>query len=126
MFFTYSGHDSVCAGATAGLDIIDREGLVERAATMGSYLRTALDSRIAPHARVTEVRGRGLMQGIGLQGATAADVVAECLTRDLWVYPAGSGGSTGDAIILAPPLIIDEPVIDLIVERLSDALDALV
>ena len=42
MFFTYSGHDSTCAGVSAVLRILEDEGLVERAAVMGSRLFDAL------------------------------------------------------------------------------------
>ena len=44
MFFTYSGHDASCAGALAVLGILEREGLVERAAVQGRTCSTACDA----------------------------------------------------------------------------------
>jgi 4-aminobutyrate aminotransferase-like enzyme len=127
MFFTYSGHDSSCAAALAVLDIIDQEKLVDRAAAMGTLLRTELTKALGDHPAVTTIRGRGLMQGVGLRpGLTAAKVVGECMKRDLWLYPAGSGHSTGDAVIIGPPLIIEESDIHQIVSTLADAINAAV
>ena len=125
MFFTYSGHDASCAAALVVLDIIEREGLIDRAAAMGRLLRTELMSAFADHPAVTAVRGRGLMQGVGLRpGLIAAKVVGECLKRDLWLYPAGSGHSTGDAVLIGPPLIIEESHVQQIVTTLADAINA--
>jgi adenosylmethionine-8-amino-7-oxononanoate aminotransferase len=124
MFFTYSGHDSSCAGALAVLDILEREALVDRCAVMGKRLRTALIDRLGDHPRVTEVRGRGLMLGVGLDGVTSSDVVAQALERDVWVYPAGCGAPVPDAILLAPPFVIEDHHIARIVEVLADAIDA--
>ena len=71
-----------------------------------------------------------MFRGIELRasgGALAAAVVAECMARDLWVYPAGSGvAPVTDAIMIGAPLTITEPEIDELVERLAAALDAAV
>ncbi len=125
MFFTYTAHDSSCAAARVVLDIMDREGLVDRAAQMGTLLRTELTKALADHPAVTTIRGRGLMQGVGLRpGLTAGQVVGECMKRDVWLYPSGSGYATGDAVMIGPPLIIEESRIRQIVSTLTDALDA--
>ena len=48
------------------------------------------------------------------------------MIRGLMVYPMGGTveGVAGDHVLLAPPFIVDEPLIDVIVERLGDAIDA--
>lgn len=125
MFFTYSGHDACCAAALAVLDIMEREQLVDRSARVGALLAGRLNDRLGQHRLVTEVRGRGLFLGVGLQGVSSADVVAAALAHDLWVYPAGSGSKEGDAVIVAPPLTTPEPLVDEIVDRLASALDSL-
>jgi adenosylmethionine-8-amino-7-oxononanoate aminotransferase len=48
------------------------------------------------------------------------------MARGLMVYPSGGtvDGERGDNVLLAPPFIADAAVIDTIVERLGDAIDA--
>jgi adenosylmethionine-8-amino-7-oxononanoate aminotransferase len=126
MFFTYSGHDAGCAAAIAVLSIVEREGLVARSARVGQQLAAMLHDRLDGHPLVTDVRGRSLFLGVGLRGVTSASVVTETMRRNLWVYPAGSGGSTGDAIMIAPPLTVEEELLPVIVDRVAESLDALV
>jgi adenosylmethionine-8-amino-7-oxononanoate aminotransferase len=77
---------------------------------------------------VDALRGRGMFRGIELRasgGALAAGVVRECMARDLWLYPAGSGvPPVTDAVMIGAPLTITEPELDVLVERLAAAIDA--
>lgn len=124
MFFTFGGNDAACAAASTVLDILHTEGLVERAAVIGAVLGDALRSAVASHPLVRDVRGRGMFYGVEL-GCAAADVMAAALARDLFVYPAGTGAEpVPQAVMVAPPFVVTEPDIDLIVTRLVDALDA--
>ena len=122
MFFTYSGHDSSCAGAIAVLKILEREKLVERAALMGERLQNALHSAFDNHPRITEIRGRGLMLGMELASGSSTDVVMKALELGLWVYPAGSGTPVPDAILIAPPFIIEDSHIDRMIDILQRSL----
>lgn len=124
MFFTYSAHEASCAGALAVLGIMERENLVERAATMGEYLIGALHTAFDGHPCVAEVRGRGLMCGVELVGLTSVDVVMEALGRGLWVYPGGSGAPVVDAVMVAPPFTVTEAEIDRLVTILAASIDA--
>ena len=63
--FTYSGHPTCCAVALRNLEILEREGLVERAARMGERLLKGLQTLSALPA-VGDVRGLGLMCGVEL------------------------------------------------------------
>ena len=124
MFFTYSGHDASCAGALVVLDILEREQLVERARIRGEQLRGMLTDALGEHPAVAEVRGRGLMVGVELAGVGSADVVAEALRRDVWIYPAGSGPAVNDGLLLAPPMIVDDADLARIVDVITDSLAA--
>jgi adenosylmethionine-8-amino-7-oxononanoate aminotransferase len=124
MFFTYSAHDSSCAGALAVLDIVEREALVERAAVQGVKLLDGLRRELSEHPRVVEVRGRGLMVGVELAGLASATVVAEALGRDVWIYPAGSGPSVNDGLLFAPPMVVGDEHIDRIIEVTRRSIDA--
>ncbi|MFW2335332.1 aspartate aminotransferase family protein [Ilumatobacter sp.] len=124
MFFTYSGHDASCAGALVVLDILQREGLIERAHVQGERLRRLLDDALAAHSHVVEVRGRGLMVGVELDGIASATVVAEALARDVWIYPAGSGPAVNDGLLYAPPMVVGDDDLDRIVDVTAAAIDA--
>ncbi len=125
MFFTYTGNDVCCAAASAVLDVMTREGLVERAASVGPVLGDALRAAVAHHPLVADTRGRGMFYGLELR-CPPADVVNACLRRDLFVYWAGTGPGTSpvpNAVLVAPPFVITEAEIGILVERLTAALD---
>ena len=124
MFFTYSGHDASCAGALTVLQILEQEHLMERAAVQGDRMLDALTTALDGHSNVLDVRGRGLMLGVELTGLSSADVVAEALARDVWIYPAGSGPSVNDGLLYAPPLIITDEQIDRIAAVTVDSINA--
>ncbi len=64
--YTYSGHPLAAAAALANLDIIEGEGLVDNAATVGAHLQQSLREAFADHPLVGEVRGVGLIAGVEL------------------------------------------------------------
>lgn len=128
--YTYSGHPVACAVALANLDIIEREGLVERVKTdTGPYFGQALQEQIADHPLVGEVRSFGLMGAI--------EIVKDKATKERFT-PSGSAAvivrdhaiangmmmrATGDTMILSPPLIWTRGTIDMACERIRKALD---
>jgi len=127
MFFTFTGADAMCAVAAAVLDVLDREHLVERSAAIGDVLAERLQEAIGDHPAVVDLRGRGMFRGIELRasgGRLAAAVVAECMARDLWIYPSGSGvPPVTDAVMIGAPLTITEPEVDELIDRLAAAID---
>jgi putrescine aminotransferase len=128
--YTYSGHPVACAVALANLDIIEREGLIDRVRSeTGPYLAQTLQERIAGHPLVGEVRAFGLLGAI--------EIVKDKATRERF-EPVGSaavivrdhmiaGGlmmrATGDTMIMSPPLIWTKETIDLACDRIVRALD---
>ena len=134
---TYSGHPACCAVGLANIDIIEREGLVERAAVMGERLQAGLQSlRSLPH--VGDIRGLGMLGAIELveDKATRAPsigmggrVVAEAMKRGLIMRQRGGGNgppASGDSLCLAPPLMTPEPVLDRIVQIVGESIEAAV
>jgi len=117
--FTYNGHPVGCAVALANLDIIEREGLLERAVETGSRML----ERLQPAADVTgvaEVRGVGLMLGVELEeGLDAAPVAARALERGVVVR------ASGQKIVMSPPLVIETEQADRVVDTLLEALGEL-
>ncbi|MEO0815066.1 MAG: aminotransferase class III-fold pyridoxal phosphate-dependent enzyme, partial [Myxococcota bacterium] len=61
---TFGGNPVSCAAGLKTLEIIAKEGLVERAGDLGESFRDKLRSIASP--RIAEVRGRGLMIGVAL------------------------------------------------------------
>ncbi|RYB88771.1 aspartate aminotransferase family protein [Nocardioides glacieisoli] len=110
--FTYNGHPVGAAVALANLDIIEREGLLQRATVLGDRLLDGLVP-LADLPHVREVRGCGLMIGITLESNDAPDVVARC--RADGVIARGAANT----IVLSPPLVITEPEVDTVCEVIS-------
>jgi acetylornithine aminotransferase len=116
---TFGGGPVVCAAALAVLDVIEREGLLERALQAGVRISSAVTDMARRHPLVSGVRGRGLLQAVTLHAPRAAEVTAAALDAGLVVNAVAP-----DAVRLAPPLIISDDEIDELIHRLGRALDA--
>jgi 4-aminobutyrate aminotransferase/(S)-3-amino-2-methylpropionate transaminase len=119
---THFGAPPACAAALATLATLEDGGLPMRARDVGSRwmgrLRANLDGR-----GVADVRGRGLMIGVELEGGAArALAVTRRLLQGGWIVL--TGGELGDVLTLTPPLDIDETLLDAFADALADALAA--
>ena len=114
---TFGGNPLATGVADAVLAEIDRADLVSNAARRGEQLRQGILSLGSP--LVAEVRGRGLLLGVGLTAPVAPTVVAEALHRGLIVNAAND-----DSIRLAPPLIIGDAEIDRFLTLFAASLEA--
>jgi acetylornithine/succinyldiaminopimelate/putrescine aminotransferase len=115
---TFGGHPLSCATGLAALEVIEREGLAERAREMGEYLTTRLCKLVGEQIR--EVRGIGLLIGIEFAEATIARrFVAEAIARGVvvnWTLNA-------DRVVrLAPPLTITTDEADFALGVFEEAL----
>jgi adenosylmethionine-8-amino-7-oxononanoate aminotransferase len=134
---TYIGHPVACAAALAVQQVLVRDRLVERCDDQGRRLREALDEAFREHPYVGDVRGRGLFQAIELvadRGSkepfdpklkVGARIKKAAMDLGLMTYPMGGtiDGARGDHVLLAPPFIISDDELDLVVERLVGAVD---
>jgi len=135
---TYMGHPLACAAALTVQRVIQRDNLLANVRTQGAHLSRRLKERFGNHPFVADVRGRGLLQGLELVADRSskapfdpklrlhARVKREAMARGLMIYPMGGtvDGTCGDHVLLAPPFIVDAPLVDTIVERLGEAIDA--
>lgn len=128
--YTYSGHPVACAVALANLDIIEKEGLVERVREeTGPYLANALTERLAGHGIVGEVRSIGLMAAIeivkdkGTRERFENVGFAAATVRDHAIANGMMMRAVNDTMILSPPLIWTKETIDMACERIGKALD---
>jgi adenosylmethionine-8-amino-7-oxononanoate aminotransferase len=131
---TYSGHPVCCAVGLRNVEIIENEGLVERAAAMGPRLLAGLEE-LRELPVVGDVRGLGMMCGIELVNdrdtkapalGLGARLTREALTRGLLprIRPGSADPRIGDTICLAPPLMTPPEVLDRIPQILRDAIIA--
>ena len=110
---TFGGNPLATAASNAVLGEIERAGLVDNAATRGEQLRAA----IVGLPLVEEVRGRGLLIGVGLTEDVAPAVVAKALELGLII------NAPNDASIrIAPPLIIGDAEIAEFIDKFTAAL----
>jgi adenosylmethionine-8-amino-7-oxononanoate aminotransferase len=127
--FTYSGHPVCCAVALVNLDIIEREGLVARAAELGEYLSAGLQT-LASHPHVGEVRGLGLMAAVELVADKASKAEfppEEMVGARVHAATQERGMVTrlrGDVYNLGPCFVTEQRQIDQMVNILGESIDA--
>jgi beta-alanine--pyruvate transaminase len=118
--YTYSAHPASCAAGLAMMDIFAKDRLIEKAAAMSPKFMAAIHSlRDCPI--VTDIRSVGLMAAVdvAMDGAPGARG-HEAQKR---LYDTGLNlKSTGDALIIAPPFIMDDKHLDEIVSKLRTVL----
>ena len=117
---THFGAPLACAAASALLATVEAAELAARARAVGERWLRELRARTARRG-VREVRGRGLMVGVALDGgaARALAVTRRLLARG-WIVL--TGGALGDVLTLTPPLDIDEALLDTFAGVLSASL----
>lgn len=127
--FTYSGHATCCAVGLRNLEIIEREGLVNRAAVLGKRLLNGLKG-LEDLPAVGETRGLGLMAAVELAKDRATRtqfdpslnvggrVIREARERGVIVR------NRGDVIMMAPPYVTTEDQIDRIVSVVRESIVA--
>lgn len=119
--YTCSAHPLACAAALATLETYAEEGLLNRAAQLQNYFADALHS-LKASPNVIDIRNIGLVGGVELSalpgepGKRAYQVFLDCWEQGVLVR------TTGDIVALSPPLIIEKPQIDRIVDTLATAI----
>jgi ornithine--oxo-acid transaminase len=114
---TFGGNPLGCAVAEAALDVIVDENLVSRARYAGATIMQGVRAMRSP--LVKEVRGRGLLIGIELTLA-AHHVSDELLQRGI-----AAKDTHENVLRIAPPLVVDDGAIQLLLEGLAQALRSL-
>ncbi|NKC11337.1 MAG: aminotransferase class III-fold pyridoxal phosphate-dependent enzyme [Gammaproteobacteria bacterium] len=108
--YTFSGHPAACAASLATLDIFEREGLFERGEALSGYFLDAVFA-LSDMAVITDIRGCGMMAAFDVEPGAAPGARGYEIQKRL--YEAGMHVKfTGDAALLAPPLITEKEHID--------------
>lgn len=114
---TFGGNPLASAVARTAIDVLVEERLPERARAAGERLLSALRSLRSPHVR--EVRGRGLLLGMEL------DVPARLLSEALLARGIVAKDTHEMVLRIAPPLVIDDEALSILVEGVGAAVDTL-
>lgn len=128
--YTYSGHPAACVAALKNLEIIEREGLVQRVKEdIGPYLQQRW-AELNDHPLVGETRMVGLMGAVELTSdkATRAPMKAEKGTVGLMCREHCFANGlimrhVGDTMIISPPLVLSHAEADELVEKARKCLD---
>ena len=126
--YTYSGHPLGCAVASKVIDIYVRDKIFDHAATVGDYLQGRLKD-FADHPLVGEVSGVGMIGALELvadktskkpfDGMKIGQFCAKAAEDNgLVIRPLG-----GNRVAVCPPLIIETPHVDELIEKFSAALN---
>src|SRR3954451_16002417 len=132
---TYSGHPVCCAVGLRNVEIIESEGLVDRAAVMGRRLSEGLRHELGDLPNVGDIRGLGLMAGVELVMDKASKapalgvgvkVAREAMARGLMMRarPGSAEPASGDTLALCPPLSTPDDILDSIPKILREAITA--
>jgi 4-aminobutyrate aminotransferase-like enzyme/Ser/Thr protein kinase RdoA (MazF antagonist) len=116
VFSTFGGNPVAASAALAVLDVIEDERLVGHAKRVGEELVEALRG-----LGIGEVRGRGLLVGVQLESAEAADHVVNRM-RDSGVL-INRTGPRGDVLKIRPPLVFASEQVELLFGALAAAVD---
>jgi 4-aminobutyrate aminotransferase-like enzyme/Ser/Thr protein kinase RdoA (MazF antagonist) len=126
LFSTFGGNPVACAAALAVLAVIEDEGLIANAATVGSYLRQGLVTLAERHPLIGDVRGQGLLLGVELAdeaGAPAAGHarnVTEAM-RERGILLSATGPAA-NVLKIRPPLVFQPEHADLLLQTLDEVL----
>jgi L-2,4-diaminobutyrate transaminase len=130
--WTYSAHPLCATAGLANLDILEREGIVQNAGTVGDYFQKRLRELFANHEIVGEARGAGLLGALefapGKDGGSrfpaelgvGVKVAAACLANGM----IARAMPHGDILGFAPPLIVTLADVDDILDRTRRAVDS--
>ena len=113
---TFGGNPVAAAAANAVISIIEEEGLLENAVKVGNLLCEALKGFVDTYDKLLEVRGRGLLIGLVVDG-DAASIVAALQKQSILALTAGK-----NVVRFLPPLTLGEDDLEDAVDMISEAL----
>ena len=118
--YTYSGHPAACVAGIATMDIYKNENLFERGRRLSDYFLDRIFS-LQDCGSVTDIRGYGMLAGIDLAPSGPAGDAGITTQKKLF-WEGLHVKSTGDVLIVAPPLISTKEHVDEIHYKLKKVL----
>ena len=114
---TYGGNPFVCAAVSKVFDLYEKEQIVEHVKKIGGYLEQKLDTLVEKYDFIKERRGKGLIQGLEVDGKPVGEIVNCALENGLIIITAGS-----NVLRFVPPLVITEADVDEMITKLEKCL----
>ncbi len=114
---TFGGNPCACAAGLAVLSVIEKEGLLEHAKTVGEKFREGLEALMDAYPQILEVRGKGLLFGMVIDG-DAKEVVDSCRMGGVLCCTAGA-----NVVRFLPALNITDKEVEEALEIISDSLE---
>lgn len=112
--YTYSGHPAGCAAAIANIELMEADGLLERANHVGAKLREGLEA-LAGDGLIEQYRGDGAMYAMEI-GRESGPVRDDLLDKGVIVRPLGN------ALVMCPPLVITDAEIGTVFDAIASSL----
>mgnify|MGYP001959245518 FL=1 len=112
--YTYSGHQASCAAGVANLDIMEREGLDQRANHVGERIQEGLRA-LQADGLIESWRGMGAVYAAEL-GRDSIPVRNEILATGVIVRPIGT------CLAICPPLVITDDEVGRVIDTMAAAL----
>src|SRR5215831_12246919 len=110
---TFAGNPIACTAASAALDALVEDRLVENASKIGKYFKDGLMTLKESHKIIREVRGLGLMIAIELR-FDVRDILLDGITNGILMLYSGR-----NIIRLLPPLVIDESMVSCALKKID-------
>ena len=123
---TYGGHTIACAATLANIEIIEKEGLVRKAARDGKYIAARLKT-MAKHRIVGDARGIGMLWALELTDGNKPldpELGVGSWIRDYCYQRGMILRNNGDILVIAPALVMPRTQIDEMLDLMEDAIVA--
>ena len=114
---TFGGNPVAAAAALAVIDVIEEDKILENVVKIGDLFREALQALVDKYDKLLEVRGKGLMVGLVVDG-DAKEIVEALQGQSILALTAGP-----NVVRFLPPLTLGEDDLEDAVDMISDALD---
>ena len=114
---TFGGNPVAAAAALAVIQVIEEENLLQRAVEMGELFKEALQGFVDKYEGLLEVRGKGLLLGLVVDG-NPAEVVEALKVQGVLALVAG-----GNVVRFLPPLVLKPEVLEDVTDMIDGALD---
>ena len=114
---TFGGNPVAAAAALAVISVIEEEGLLAKAVEVGNLLKEALQGFVDQYDKLLEVRGKGMMLGLVVDG-DPKEIVEALKAQGLLALTAGT-----NVVRFLPPLVLKDADLEDAVDMISDALD---
>ena len=111
---TYGGNPFVCAAVSKVFDLYEKEQIVDHVQKVGAYLEEKLNALVDKYDFLKERRGKGLIQGLEVEGRPVGEIVNRALENGLIIITAGS-----NVLRFVPPLVITNADVDEMIKKLE-------